>query len=83
MKKCSHCGAGIPDAVSFCPVCNTETEYPQKQRGYDNYYDDVEPEDVRERTERKTDTGVVLKIALVAFGLIIAVAACIAVLCLI
>lgn len=83
MKKCSHCGAGIPDAVSFCPACKTEAESTQQRRGYDTYYEDVEPEDVRERTKHKTDTGAVLKIALVAFSLIITVAACVAVLCLV
>lgn len=83
MKQCANCGAKIPDAATFCPVCGETIEYPQKMRKYDNYYDDVPVIDAKVSEKKKPGSGTALKIGLVVGGLIVALSVCIAVLCLI
>ncbi len=83
MKQCASCGADIPDAATFCPVCGGTIEQPQEARKYDNYYDDVPVIDAKEAEKKKLGSGTALKIGLVVGGLIAALSVCIAVLCLI
>lgn len=83
MKQCASCGTEIPDVATFCPVCGGTIEQPQETRKYDNYYDDVPVIDAKEAEKKKLGSGTALKIGLVVGGLIAALSACIAVLCLI
>ena len=53
------------------------------KRGYESYYDDVEVEDKADKIRRKTDSGLALKISLIVFGLLMSVAVCVTVLCLV
>lgn len=82
MKKCQNCGAELPDAATFCPICNKVIETSQEKRKYDSYYDDVSVIDEKEVEKKKLGSGTALKIGLVVGGLVVALAACITVLCL-
>lgn len=77
MKNCSDCGAAFNGADFLCPKCK---ESPLPQAGYDSYYNDVLPEDASERNNRKPGSGIAVKIGLTVFGVVLAIAACIAVL---
>lgn len=83
MKQCANCGTEIPDAATFCPVCGKTIEKTQEARKYDNYYDDVPVIDAKEVEKKKLGSGTTLKIGLVVGGLVVALSACIVVLCLI
>ena len=82
MKKCPNCDAELPDAATFCPICNRVIETSQGQRKYDNYYDDVTVIDTKEVAKKKLGSGTALKIGLVVGGFVLALAVCITVLCL-
>lgn len=75
MKNCSNCGAAFDGAFSLCPECA------KQQKGKDvNYYDDVLPEDGAQQKRKKADTGTAAKIAITVFGVILVIAACVAIL---
>ena len=82
MKQCPKCGAGIPDAVFCCPECNYVLDVPQEKRGYDKYYEDVQPIDAAETKKRNNRTDVAWKVGLIVCGFVLAISACVAVLCL-
>jgi len=77
MKNCTQCGDSFEGAGFLCPECG---EAPPPRSEPDNYYDDVLPEDYSERNNRKADNGIAAKVGLTVFGVILAIAACIAVL---
>lgn len=54
----------------------------QDECQYASYYDDVPVADLSELKRKKNNTGKTLHICLIVFGLIISVAVCIAVMCL-
>ncbi len=83
MKQCVNCGAEIPYAATFCPICGRTIEQPQEMRKYDSYYDDVPVIDAKETEKKKLGSGTALKIGLVVGGLMVALSVCITVLCLI
>lgn len=83
MKQCENCGNEISDTATVCPVCGQSIEPVREKRGYDNYYDDVPVIDAKETEKKRIGSGTALKLGLVVGGLIAALAACIAVLCLI
>lgn len=61
-------------------ISDDETKKQEGKNKYDNYYDDVEVIDKAEKSNRKTDSGIALKISLVIFGLLISIAVCVIVL---
>ncbi len=83
MKQCVNCGAEIPDAATFCPICGRTIEQPREMRKYDSYYDDVPVIDAKETEKKKLGSGTALKIGLVVGGLMVALSVCITVLWLI
>ncbi len=83
MKQCLNCGAEVPDTTDVCPICCWTFESAKDSRKYDDYYNDVEVIDKNKNSKRKTDSGVILKICLVAFGVIVSIATCITVLSLV
>lgn len=82
MKKCPNCDAELSDGATFCPICNRVIETSQEQRKYDSYYDDVTVIDAKEVEKKKLGSGAALKIGLVVGGLVVVLAGCITVLCL-
>lgn len=83
MKQCGNCGTEISDTLTFCPICNKTIDSSVVKRKYDNYYDDVQVIDAKEVEKKKLGSGTALKIGIVVFGLVVVLAACIAVLFLI
>jgi hypothetical protein len=77
MKNCTECGAAYDGAAFSCPGCG---KAPPSPGSPDNYYDDVLPDDYAERNSRKAGNGAGIKIGLTVFGVILAVAACAAIL---
>lgn len=82
MKQCPRCGAEIPDAVFCCPECNYALDVPQIKRDYDSYYEDVQPIDIAETKKRNSRAVAVWKVGLIVCGFVLAISACVAVLCL-
>lgn len=76
MKNCRECGAVIDGAVFSCPKCGK----PQEPRSSASYYDDVLPEDTGQRSKKKAETGTGMKIGLTIFGVVLVIAACVAIL---
>ena len=77
MKNCPDCGAAFDGAFSLCPDCGKALPL---LNGHVNYYDDVIPEDGGKRNTQRAGNGSAAKIALTVFGVILAIAACVAVL---
>lgn len=83
MKKCPRCGAEIDGGPCLCPECKTKLMDETNGPGYENYYDDVRPDDDGKSTNPKSNSIVAFRIGLIVFGLVLTVAAGIAILCLI
>ena len=84
MKICINCGVVVKnDAVLFCSECGaghfqeTPRQVPDEALNQaDKYYDDVLPEDAGQEQEKQNNTGLYVKIGLVAFVVAIIVSAC-------
>ncbi len=83
MKKCPYCGAEMDGALFLCPECGKQSEQPVVKPNYDQYYDDVLPEDEGVETKRKGDPAIAIRVGLVVFALVLVISAGIAVLFLI
>ena len=65
------------------PECGKQSEQPTVKPNYDQYYDDVLPEDEGVETKRKGNSAVAVRVGLVVFALVLVISAGIAVLFLI
>lgn len=77
---CPNCGqVRTPGTVKRGKPKRNESgeEATIRQTDFGNYYDDRIPEDAEELKSRKPDNSMVLKFALLGFGVIIVLAACI------
>lgn len=83
MKKCKKCNLKITKEDACCSATGSADESANCTSRYDSYYDDVPVADSKETEKNKLSSGIEVKIGIVVFGLLIAIAVCIAVLCLI
>lgn len=83
MKKCPYCGAEMDGALFLCSECGKQSEQPTVKPNYDQYYDDILPEDEGVETKRKGNSAVAVRVGLVVFALVLVISAGIAVLFLI
>lgn len=82
MKKCQKCGSEFPETADICPICNRLNEASQEQHKYDSYYDDITVIDAKEVEKKKLGSQTAVRIGLVVGGLVLALAVCTVVLCL-
>lgn len=93
MKKCIQCKNLLPVKVERCSNCGQEQPVPKeskrkrkkadepiRQTDFENYYEDIVPEDTDELKNRKGDNDLTMKFVLLGFGVAIVLAACIAIL---
>lgn len=77
---CPNCGlVRNPDGKRRRCKKRNESEKEKKicQTDFGNYYEDIIPEDAEELKNRKSDNSLVLKFALLGFGVAVMLAACI------
>lgn len=72
MKFCRSRETVIPEAA----------DESQGKNQYGNYYDDVPVADLSKSNRKKTNNGKTLYVCLVVFGLVISIAVCVTVMCL-